>query len=152
MRPVPREMRAADVHSVTSRTVRVNGLMAEAAGNPVQRPGANKPFSGRYISWQGRQDLNPQPTVLETAALPVELLPCMIADVRLCHAANVILAKAATFVNGGWRCGRTQDRVRSLGRCDPSEGSPRRPGHGLLRTFGDHPSGGYWPGVENIYG
>jgi len=25
----------------------------------------------------------------------------MIADVRLCDAANVILAKAATFVNGG---------------------------------------------------
>ncbi len=27
------------------------------------------------IKWQGRQDLNPQPAVLETAALPVELLP-----------------------------------------------------------------------------
>jgi hypothetical protein len=26
--------------------------------------------------WQGRQDLNPQPPVLETGALPVELLPC----------------------------------------------------------------------------
>ena len=25
-------------------------------------------------SWQARQDLNPQPAVLETAALPVELL------------------------------------------------------------------------------
>lgn len=27
------------------------------------------------LQWQGRQDLNPQPAVLETAALPVELLP-----------------------------------------------------------------------------
>lgn len=26
--------------------------------------------------WQGRQDLNPQPSVLETDALPIELLPC----------------------------------------------------------------------------
>ena len=26
--------------------------------------------------WQGRQDLNLQPTVLETVALPIELLPC----------------------------------------------------------------------------
>ena len=25
--------------------------------------------------WQGRQDLNLQPTVLETATLPIELLP-----------------------------------------------------------------------------
>jgi hypothetical protein len=27
--------------------------------------------------WQGRQDLNPQPTVLETATLPIELHPCL---------------------------------------------------------------------------
>jgi hypothetical protein len=26
------------------------------------------------IFWQARQDLNPQPAVLETAALPIELL------------------------------------------------------------------------------
>ena len=25
--------------------------------------------------WHGRRDLNPQPTVLETATLPIELLP-----------------------------------------------------------------------------
>src|SRR5882762_10177544 len=27
-------------------------------------------------SWQAKRDLNPQPAVLETAALPVELLAC----------------------------------------------------------------------------
>ena len=27
------------------------------------------------ISWQGHKDLNPEPTVLETAALPIELYP-----------------------------------------------------------------------------
>ena len=27
------------------------------------------------FSWQGHKDLNPEPTVLETAALPIELYP-----------------------------------------------------------------------------
>ena len=27
--------------------------------------------------WQGHKDLNPEPTVLETAALPIELYPCI---------------------------------------------------------------------------
>jgi hypothetical protein len=27
------------------------------------------------IDWQGRRESNPQPAVLETAALPIELLP-----------------------------------------------------------------------------
>ena len=27
--------------------------------------------------WQGHKDLNPEPTVLETAALPIELYPYM---------------------------------------------------------------------------
>ena len=29
----------------------------------------------KVISWQGHKDLNPEPTVLETAALPIELYP-----------------------------------------------------------------------------
>ena len=29
-------------------------------------------------SWQGHKDLNPEPTVLETAALPIELYPYMV--------------------------------------------------------------------------
>jgi site-specific DNA recombinase len=32
--------------------------------------------NGPLRKWQGRQDSNPRPTVLETAALPTELLPC----------------------------------------------------------------------------
>ena len=29
----------------------------------------------RAFFWQGHKDLNPEPTVLETAALPIELYP-----------------------------------------------------------------------------
>ena len=29
----------------------------------------------RVFFWQGHKDLNPEPTVLETAALPIELYP-----------------------------------------------------------------------------
>ena len=32
-------------------------------------------FGGADLVWQGHQDLNPGPTVLETAALPTELYP-----------------------------------------------------------------------------
>ena len=32
-------------------------------------------FSRRLPFWQGHKDLNPEPTVLETAALPIELYP-----------------------------------------------------------------------------
>src|SRR5215475_4207516 len=32
--------------------------------------------SQRLKDWQGRRDSNPQPPVLETGALPLELLPC----------------------------------------------------------------------------
>ena len=28
-----------------------------------------------HLAWQGHKDLNPEPTVLETAALPIELYP-----------------------------------------------------------------------------
>ena len=28
-----------------------------------------------WFLWQGHKDLNPEPTVLETAALPIELYP-----------------------------------------------------------------------------
>ena len=32
---------------------------------------------GQGEEWQGRQGSNPRPTVLETAALPTELHPCL---------------------------------------------------------------------------
>ena len=31
----------------------------------------------RQLSWQGKKASNPRPTVLETAALPAELFPCI---------------------------------------------------------------------------
>ena len=34
-------------------------------------------FTIRVFFWQGHKDLNPEPTVLETAALPIELYPYM---------------------------------------------------------------------------
>ena len=33
--------------------------------------------------WQGHKDLNPEPTVLETAALPIELYPYLYKGLRL---------------------------------------------------------------------
>ena len=32
----------------------------------------------KVFLWQGHKDLNPEPTVLETAALPIELYPYMV--------------------------------------------------------------------------
>ena len=32
-------------------------------------------FQANFRFWQGHKDLNPEPTVLETAALPIELYP-----------------------------------------------------------------------------
>ena len=40
-------------------------------GNPLQK-------STNFRFWQGHKDLNPEPTVLETAALPIELYPYML--------------------------------------------------------------------------
>ncbi len=38
-------------------------------------PKERQHFTGEQIvKWQARRDLNPQPAVLETAALPIELL------------------------------------------------------------------------------
>ena len=33
--------------------------------------------------WQGHKDLNPEPTVLETAALPIELYPYILQGICL---------------------------------------------------------------------
>ena len=40
-----------------------------------KRPGT---LRFQVISWQGKKASNPRPTVLETAALPAELFPCVI--------------------------------------------------------------------------
>ena len=46
------------------------------AGQPVA------PLSNHAIQWQGRRELNSQPLVLETSALPIELHPCEPPDRR----------------------------------------------------------------------
>ena len=44
---------------------------AQADGNSVKYALAK----ASAFFWQGHKDLNPEPTVLETAALPIELYP-----------------------------------------------------------------------------
>ena len=34
------------------------------------------------LIWQGHKDLNPEPTVLETAALPIELYPYILSSAK----------------------------------------------------------------------
>ena len=41
----------------------------------TQKKRKPKPFDFGY--WQGREDSNPRPTVLETGTLPTELYPCI---------------------------------------------------------------------------
>jgi hypothetical protein len=47
-----------------------------------QIPKLNSLLKWFLCGWQGRRDSNPQPTVLETATLPIELLPfgCAVVD------------------------------------------------------------------------
>ena len=40
-----------------------------------QKPCITQVIHGFCLIWQGHKDLNPEPTVLETAALPIELYP-----------------------------------------------------------------------------
>ncbi len=40
-----------------------------------KRKRQQNPLPYMYPLWQGQQDLNPRPAVLETAALPTELYP-----------------------------------------------------------------------------
>ena len=42
----------------------------------IRKPVERLLFTGRHHVWQGRQDLNPRHSVLETDALPAELHPC----------------------------------------------------------------------------
>ena len=56
-------------------------LPAQRAGRPFKSlgPKAEKVQHRMVLDffWQGHKDLNPEPTVLETAALPIELYPYM---------------------------------------------------------------------------
>ncbi len=62
----------------------VRGKMAEGVGFEPTRPFGLTVFKTAALDhsatppggWQGVKDLNLQPTVLETATLPIELTPC----------------------------------------------------------------------------
>ena len=49
----------------------MNDQITRSPIHPSIQP-SKTPF---HSGWHGRRDLNPQPTVLETATLPIELLP-----------------------------------------------------------------------------
>ena len=42
------------------------------------------------LIWQGHKDLNPEPTVLETAALPIELYPYICSYVKGCRLKTLV--------------------------------------------------------------
>ena len=46
--------------------------------------------------WQGQKESNPQPTVLETVALPIELYPCFQAVRRTAFTENYSMIAATT--------------------------------------------------------
>ena len=46
---------------------------ARKSGTKIKNRLKIRRFQGDF--WQGHKDLNPEPTVLETAALPIELYP-----------------------------------------------------------------------------
>ena len=52
-------------------------MLTEKAKNTTKKEPLLRHFRILIIvlSWQGHKDLNPEPTVLETAALPIELYP-----------------------------------------------------------------------------
>ena len=57
--------------------------------------------------WQGRRDLNPQPPVLETGALPIEPLPFEPNNPRR-------LSDAQRVLQGGLPTGVRNDKIREL--------------------------------------
>ncbi len=46
------------------------------ARRAVAAPGGLVFGATRFTGWQGQRESNPQPSVLETDALPIELCPC----------------------------------------------------------------------------
>ena len=64
------EVSTGDPHPSTRSACRVFKLF-----NPSQN---KKTPAGVFLFWQGQKDLNPRHAVLETAALPTELYPCVV--------------------------------------------------------------------------
>ena len=64
-----------------------------------------KPPEGDFLLWQGQKDLNPRHAVLEIAALPTELYPCVF---DFC-------AREGGFCRSVLLCGKKQRKMRSNG-------------------------------------
>ena len=56
---------------------RTRSKRPRAEQNGKRKNGLNRMFKPFFL-WQGQKDLNPRHAVLETAALPTELYPCMV--------------------------------------------------------------------------
>ncbi len=50
-------------------------------------------YISRKLKWQGRQDLNLRHLVLETSALPTELLPYRVTALMIMHSFSVVTGK-----------------------------------------------------------
>ncbi len=55
-------------------------FLTQKAGFRQKKASKSEDFKAFF--WQGHKDLNPEPTVLETAALPIELYPYMMVGLR----------------------------------------------------------------------
>ena len=53
-------------------------LAHDFSGPPAPAKKKADCFRNLLFSWQGQEDSNPRPTVLETGTLPAELYPCVI--------------------------------------------------------------------------
>ena len=65
---------------------------------------------GVFLLWQGQKDLNPRHAVLETAALPAELYPCVFSGQRSFSYRLLIFSLSLAEKNGGPSGTRTRDR------------------------------------------
>ena len=63
----------------------------------------SKPYGSKvyyYFIWQGQEDSNPRPTVLETGTLPAELYPCTrVFDSRICYYITFFFKLQYLFLN-----------------------------------------------------
>src|SRR6185312_12369091 len=71
-----RALLPAAAHLALLSHARILQLARPGLPDHPQFPSLSRPVPDpAFLQWQGRQDLNLQPAVLETAALPVELHP-----------------------------------------------------------------------------
>ena len=86
-------------------------------------------FRNRLFSWQGQEDSNPRPTVLETGTLPAELYPCIYDPTIISHLfqfCNRILKKRKKFLfDIGHQLTRGGDPILGKGVSQRGGNAPR---------------------------